>query len=196
MKKLKLMAMVAFAALLFTSCHKMDYKSFVGTWGVEKIEYYNIDYAGNPIAGSLSSFEYDPYDADNSIRLVFKDDQTGEMRDSAIDTIWTDQNEQTGEFETVIVCPDTVLVTTFTCSYDKNDESLFMIMEDDPRPYRMRIVDFNKDSFVYENEYGTDYVEKAYLKRISKSSTKSTKSANHKPVSHPHNRPGSLFGRK
>lgn len=187
------MTMVAFAALLFASCSKHDYSQFVGTWGVEKIEYYNIDYAGHPIAGSLKYYEYDPYDADNSIRLIFKDDKTGEMRDSAIDTIWTDQNETTEEYETFIVCPDTVVVTAFTCSYDKSDESLYMILEDDPRPYRMHIVDIDKDSFVYENEYGTDYVEKAYLKRINKSATKT---ASRKPVSHPHNRPGSLFGRK
>ena len=45
MKKLTYLTMVAIAALMFTSCSKNDYKSFVGTWGVEKIEYYNIDYA-------------------------------------------------------------------------------------------------------------------------------------------------------
>ena len=190
------MTMVALAALLFTSCVKHDYSMFVGTWGVEKIEYYNIDYAGNPIAGSLSTYNYNPDDADNSIRLIFRDDKSGEMRDSAIDTIWTDLNEETQEYETVIVCPDTVVVTAFTCSYDKGDESLYMVLEDDPRPYRMHIIKIDKDSFVYENEYGTDYVEKAYMKRISDKPTKSTKSASHKSVSHPHNRPGSLFGRK
>ena len=195
MKKLTLMTMVALAALMFTSCHKNDYSQFIGTWGVEKIEYYNIDYAGNPIAGSLRFYEYDPNDADNSIRLYFKDDKTGEMRDSAIDTIWTDYNEETDLYETIIVCPDTVVVTAFTCSYDKSEESLYMVLENDPRPYRMHIIDIDKNSFVYENEYGTDYVEKAYLKRLSKSSTRtSTKSAS-QPVSHPHNRPGSLFGR-
>lgn len=194
MKKLTLMAMVTLA-LLFTSCTKNDYTQFVGTWGVEKIEYYNTDYAGNPIAGSLSSYVFDADDPDNSIWLVFKDDKTGEMRDGAIDTLKTDFNEETQVYETVIFCPDTVVVTAFTCSYDKSDESLYMILEDDPRPYRMHIVDIDKDSFIYENEYGTDYVEKAYLKRISKSASKtSTKSA--QPVRHPHNRPGSLFGRR
>ena len=55
MKKLTLFATIAVAAILFASCNKIDYKSFVGTWGVEKIEYYNIDYAGNPIAASMET---------------------------------------------------------------------------------------------------------------------------------------------
>ena len=193
MKKLTLLAMVTLA-VLFTSCNKGDYTQFIGTWGVEKIEYYNTDFAGNPIAGSLSSYVFDADDADNSIWLVFNDDKTGEMRDGAIDTLKTDFNEETGVYGTVIYCPDTVVVTTFTYSYDKSEESLYLTLSDDPRPYRMHIVDIDKNSFIYENEYGTDYVEKAYLKRISKSATKTTKSA--QPVKHPHNRPGSLFGNR
>ena len=59
MKKLTLFVM-AFVALLFASCNKnkTDYKSFVGTWGVEKIEYFNIDYYGHPISSSIESFNY------------------------------------------------------------------------------------------------------------------------------------------
>ena len=79
--------MMAMVAMLFASCSKTDFKSFIGTWGVEKIEYYNIDYAGNPIAASLETFTFDPNDTNNGIQLVFRTDKTGEMRDSAIDSI-------------------------------------------------------------------------------------------------------------
>ena len=188
MKKLTYLTMVAIAALMFTSCSKNDYNSFVGTWGVEKIEYYNIDYAGNPIAASLETFTYDPNDTNNGIHLIFKANKTGEMRDSAIDSLPKIQNGDTIYFP----CPDTVVVTTFTYSYDKNDKSLYMNMSNTARPYKLQIQDMTDNSFIYENEYGIDYMEKAYLKRVSKS----TKSASRNVPSHPHNRPGSLFGNR
>lgn len=182
MKKVTLLTMMAIAAMLFTSCSKNDYKSFVGKWGVEKIEYYNIDYAGNPIAASLETFTFDPNDADNGIQLTFRADKTGEMRDSAIDSLLVDS--------VYIHCPDTVVVTKFTYSYDKNDKSLYMNMDNSARPFRLQIENLTSDSFTYENEYGVDYVEKAYLKRISKSTTSSSKNV----PAHPHKGPGALFG--
>jgi hypothetical protein len=182
MKKVTLLTMMAMVAMLFTSCSKTDFKSFIGTWGVEKIEYYNIDYAGNPIAASLETFTFDPNDADNGIQLTFRADKTGEMRDSAIDSLLVDS--------VYIQCPDTVLVTKFTYSYDKSDKSLYMNMDNSARPFRLQIENLTSDSFTYENEYGTDYMEKAYLKRISKS----TKSASRNMPAHPHKGPGTLFG--
>lgn len=195
MKKLTLMAMVAFAALLFTSCGKYEYSQFVGTWSTEKIEYYNIDYAGNPIAGSLETYDYDYEDPDNSIRLIFRDDKTGEMRDSAIDTIYL-YNDTTDHYDIPISCPDTIIVTRFTCSYDKSDQTLYMNMEDSPRPYRIVITDITSNTFIYENEYGTDYMERAYMRRITDNSSKSATSRSNKEVRHPHNKPGSLFGNR
>ena len=59
MKKLGIITLCAVCTFLFASCGK-DYKTFVGTWGVEKIEYYNIDYAGNPIAATIVTHNYDP----------------------------------------------------------------------------------------------------------------------------------------
>ena len=155
MKKLTLFVM-AFVALLFASCNKnkTDYKSFVGTWGVEKIEYFNIDYYGHPISSSIESFNYNPNDPDNTIQLVFREDKTGEMRDGAIDTLYLDYNEETQVYETVLY-PD---------------------VED--------------NSFVYENEYNVNYVEKAYLKRVSNSPSKSS---SREAVKHP-NHPGSFLG--
>ena len=182
MKKVTLLTMMAIAALLFTSCSKTDYKSFVGKWGVEKIEYYNIDYAGNPIAASLETFTFDPNDVDNGIQLIFRADKTVEMRDSAIDSLLVDS--------VYIHCPDTVVVTNFTYSYDKKDQSLYMNMSNSARPFRLQIENLTSDSFTYENEYGIDYMEKAYLKRISKT----TKSASRNVPAHPHKGPGALFG--
>ena len=182
MKKVTLLTMMAMVAILFASCSKTDFKSFVGTWGVEKIEYYNIDYAGNPIPASLETFTFDPNDTDNGIQLIFRADKTGEMRDSAIDSLLVDS--------VYIHCPDTVVVTNFTYSYDKKDQSLYMNMSNSARPFRLQIENLTSDSFTYENEYGIDYMEKAYLKRISKT----TKSASRNVPAHPHKGPGALFG--
>lgn len=189
MKKLAFLTMMAIGALLFTSCNKVDYKSFVGTWGVEKIEYYNIDYAGNPIAASLETHNFDPNDTDNGIHLIFKENKTGEMRDSAIDTLGIDWNEEEQSYDHYIVCPDTVVVTKFTYTYDQSDHSLYMTMEN-ARIFKLYINDFSDDSFIYENEYGENYMEKAYLKRVSKTATKSP---SRQKASHPF-KPGSFLG--
>lgn len=193
MKKLTFMTMVAFAALLFTSCGKTEYSQLVGTWGMEKIEYYNTDYAGNPIPATVKTYEYDYDDPDNSIQMTFREDKTGEIRDSAIDTIWTDYNEETGEYETVIPCSDTVLISRFTFVFNKSDQSFYMNMEDTPRPYRAVITRLTNEILVYENQFDTDYTEKAYMRRINKTSTKSAGRSS-KEVRHPHKMPGSIFG--
>jgi hypothetical protein len=192
MKKLAFLTMMAIGAMLFTSCNKTTFQSFVGTWGVEKIEYFNTDYAGNPIAASLETYTYDPNDADNGIRLIFREDKTGEMRDSAIDSIGIDYDAETQTYDHYIQCPDTVVVTRFTYSYDERDRCLYMNMvyQDLLRTFRLQIQDFSKDAFIYENEYDVDYVEKAYLKRISKTSSKS---ADRQVKNHPH-KSGSMLG--
>ena len=186
MKKLTLFATLAMAALLFTSCNKIDYKSFVGTWGVEKIEYYNIDYAGNPIAASMMTHNLDPDDTNNGIHMIFREDKTGELRDSARDSVPDVIDDDT----VYIHCPDTVLVTRFTYSYDASDRALYLNLEDVARPYRLQISNFTDNSFIYENEYYIDYVERAYLKRFSDTPMRS---ANRQATKHP-NKPGSLLG--
>ena len=140
MKKLNLLAVLAIGALMFSSCSKIDYKSFVGTWGVEKIDYYNIDYAGNPIAGSMESYDFDPNSTDNGIQLIFRDNKTGEMRDSAIDSLAV-FDEETGEIDHYIVCPDTIMVYPFVYTYDESSKSLYMEMDygDRIRTFRMYI---------------------------------------------------------
>ena len=193
MKKLTLLA--ALAVMMLASCNKTDYKSFVGTWGVERLEYYNIDYYGNPIAASLKYSDFDPESVDNGIQLVFREDKTGEMRDSAVDTVWTDWNSETQQYESYIYNPDTTLVTTFTYTYDQSESALYMNMRytypyDYMRTFMMKVSDMDDDSFVYENEYDVNYMEKAYLKRISDTPSKS---GDRQAVKRPHV-PGALMG--
>lgn len=190
-KKISLWVIWAVAALFFTSCSSKDndYKSFVGTWSVEKIEYYNIDYAGNPIASSMIVYDFDPNDVNNSIRLIFKEDKTGELRDSAVDTIWTDWNPETQVYDSYVVNTDTIMVTKFTYSYDKSSSILYMNMAY-AHTYSMKIEGFTNNSFIYENEYTQNYVEKAYLRRLSNTASKS---ASRNKVKHPR-MPGSFLG--
>lgn len=145
---------------------------FVGTWGVERIDYYNIDYAGNPILASMVTYEYNVFDMDNNIRLVFREDKTGEMLDSAIDSLIVgyDSNEE----PIFIYCPDTVVVNSFTYLFDEADSVLYMNMEYG-RTFRLEIIDWTEESFIYENNYDQNYMEKAYLKRLSYQPTSSAK---------------------
>ena len=195
MKKVTLLTMMAMVAMLFASCSKTDYKTFIGTWGVEKIEYYNIDFAGNPIAGSMETYIYDPNDTCNGIRLTFKEDKTGEMRDSAIDTVWL-YNEETQEYDTCIYRPDTVLVYTFTYTYDASESSLIMKTRytypyEYMRTFMMKVSDITDNSFIYENEYDVNYVERAYLKRVNNATSKATRQT----PKHPNKRGAFLGGR-
>lgn len=177
MKSIKLALVLAIIALGFASCSK-DYMTFVGTWGVEDIEYYNIDFYGNPITNSIKKYHFTPGDPNDGIDLIFRADRTGEMRDRSRDTLYLTDS-------TYILCPDTTLVTKFTYSYHKDDATLYMNMKvAHPFTYEMSILDLTDNSFVYVNEYDENYVEKAWMKRIgdAKASTPSRKS---KPVSRP-----------
>ncbi len=139
---------------------------FVGSWGVEKIEYYNIDYAGNPIESSLRTYLMTPGDSLNGIDLIFREDMTGEMRDRSQDTLWLDYNEQTQVYEQIIICPDTTLINTFSYSYDERSSSLYLNM-DYVHTFRLLIENLEDDSFTYVNEYNQDDVERAFLRRLS-----------------------------
>ena len=197
MKKIALMTFCAMTAVLFSSCKQttIDYKSFIGTWGVEKVEYesYNTDWQGNPIEASMMSKVYvtDPDDMDNGIHLIFNADKTGEMRDSAIDSLWFVWNENLGiydvyrahpdvPFDSSIYCPDTVLIDRYTYSFDKDESVLYLSMKDVVLTYRLVITDLKTNSFVYENKYyqnvNTDnrlFIERSFLKRVSNASSKS-----------------------
>ena len=98
------------------------------------------------------------------------------MRDRSRDTLYMDWNSETEEYETIIVCPDTTVVTNFTYSYNSEDNLLFMNMQvEHPFIYQMNISFVSDSIFVYVNEYETDYVEKAKMVRYS-TSTRGSKS--------------------
>lgn len=176
MKKLVLFASLMVSILFLSSCGKDEY-SFLGTWGVDLIKYYNIDYAGNAIESTISTYDFTPGDMENGIDLVFREDKTGEMRDRSRDTLFLDWNSETQAYETVIVCPDTTLVTKFTYSYNANDGLLFMNMQvEHPYIYQMQINFIDENTFVYINEYETNYVEQAQLVRYS-TETRGSKSS-------------------
>lgn len=171
---------------------------FLGVWGVEKIEYYNTDYVGNPIAASMSTYLYEPNSTDNGIQMYFREDNSGEMRDSAIDELWLDWNEETESYETHIVCPDTVLVKPFTYTYDESENVLYLTLNYDGnvQSYTLKISDLSNELFVYENVYGHDdygngFVEKAYLRRVNIAAMKSTGRI---MLPHPHKKQGSFLG--
>lgn len=214
MKKI-LLALAALVMVFgWTSCGGDDYKSFVGTWGADRIDYYNIDYAGQPIPYTVETYYFTPGDPDNGIDLVFRDNRTGEMRDRSRDTLFVPVYMNGVKVDTVAVfSPDTTVVTTFTYSYHNDDALLYMNMEpvvryyirekvDDntyvdkleerynPYTYKMQIELLTSESFIYINEYKPNYVEKARLIRIS-NDARSARSS--KPVAIPH-KPGSLFG--
>lgn len=194
-KKAMVFAAMAMVGLLFASCNKIDYKSFVGTWGVEKIVYesYNTDWQGNPIAGSMetSTFEYDPEDIGHGIQLVFRDNKTGEMRDNDVDTVWMDTVNY-------VINPDTTLVTRFTYSFDGDESILYMNLTDLAVTYMLKVSDFTDNSFKYENNYDIAddnrvYYETAYMKRLSGNASKSDAKGPKNLKCHPRTK-GSLFG--
>ena len=124
---------------------------FIGDWGVERIEYYSIDVQGNPIESTLEVLTYDPNDIDNGIQLIFREDKSGELRDYSTDSI---------------------TIKHYTYSYDEDNSTLYMNMEQ-VHTYMMKVSNLSSKSFIYENEYRENYMEKAYLKRISYTPSKS-----------------------
>lgn len=184
MKKLTLFLALTIIAFCLASCGKETYKSFIGTWGVERIDYYNIDYAGNPIDATIKTYYFTPGDSKSGIDLVFREDKTGEMRDRSRDTLYITNITGNDTIIDVIPCPDTTIVTKFSYAYDASESALYMTMQS-MRIFMLSIEDFEKDAFSYVNEYDLDYVEKAYLKRISddtrsRSASKSTYVPRHK----------------
>ena len=167
---------------------------FLGVWGVERIEYYKIDFAGNPIASTMQTYMFDPEDIDDGIQLFYWEDNTGEKRDSSIDTIWI-WNDETQAYDDFIVCPDTTIVNPFTYSYQENDAVLYMTMEYDSYNlmHTLNIVELAYGSFVYEYEYSQNYVEKAYMKRLPDMPMPVKSSVNQKIKQYRPKRQGSLL---
>lgn len=181
MKKLTMMATLLMVVFSLASC-KSDsdqYKKFVGSWGVERIEYYNIDYAGDPISNTIEVHEFAIGDPDDGIDLIFNSDKTGEVRRRDIDTFYVKISVNPVVYDTIIN-PDSTAVTPFLYSYDDEASTVYMTTQDDMHTFMLRISNFRDDSFTYINEYNLNYVEKAWLKRLDnakqpvKSATKPT----------------------
>lgn len=192
MKRLTLIFALAAMMFGFASCgDNDDYMVFVGTWGVETIEYYNIDVYGNPIDGSTETYHFTPGDTIDGIDLVFRNDRSGKMVDRSRDTLFYNYDANHIPQDTIL-CPDTVIVTDFTYSYHKDDQLLYMNMEvAHPFTYMMKVPYISDKSFTYINEYDKYYVEKAKLIRVS-DSAKGEKAGRIKPVSRPR-REGSML---
>lgn len=170
MKRSILFAAILMTAFALASCgHKDDdqsYKDFVGIWGVEQIDYYNIDYAGAPIESSRETYYFTPGDFDSGIELVFREDKTGEMRDHSLDTFFL-ENENTHVVYDTIINPDTTVYSYFDYSYDAEESVLFMTMSSTQKTHRLRISNFSHSNFSYMNEYRTNFIEEAKLVRTS-----------------------------
>ena len=144
---------------------------FVGVWGVEQLDYYNTDYMGEPIPETLVTYYYVPGDPNDGIDMIFREDQTGEIIDRTSDSL---------------------SVRTLAYSFYENDSVLNIVVQTPSyHAYLLNISEMTDDSFVYINEYADNYIEKAYLKRLSNVPEKS-KSTN-TVVSDKPSKKGSLF---
>ena len=177
----KVTFIVCALAMIFglASCQpdsKHTYADFVGLWGVERIEYFNIDYAGDPIPSTVEVQDFTLGDPDDGIDILFTDKKSGEMRRRDIDTFYVKVSTNPVVYDTIIN-PDTTVVISFKYTFDEEESLLVMKMEDDMSTFMMIISDFTNDSFVYFNEYKPNAVEKAYLRRLSSSEERSKRSA-------------------
>lgn len=159
MKRINLIFALFILAFGLFSCGKGsdDYMKFVGTWAVERIDYFNTDFENNPIAGTLESYEFTPGDKTDGIDMTFRANKTGEILDRSR-------------------VPDSTLVITFTYSYHSDDMLLHMKTKEGgkTKKHEIQILELNSNDFNYENEYGDHYIEKAWLVRL-KGSNANTK---------------------
>ena len=178
--------LLTFGMMSCRSGEEQSYKNFIGTWGVERIEYwvYNVDYAGQPIAASFemdTMYEYDVNDPGYGIQMVYNSDKTGEYRDFAIDSMWFKWNETYQEYDmylappddydSVIYCPDTTLVYTFKYLYDDESHDLVMKMSNQ-HTFMMTIAELTDNSLISENVWDydetthTEKMEKFFMKKV------------------------------
>ena len=88
------------------------------------------------------------------------------------------------------------MVYTFTYTYDASESSLIMKTRytypyEYMRTFMMKVSDMTDNSFIYENEYDVNYVERAYLKRVNNATSKATRQT----PKHPNKRGAFLGGR-
>lgn len=161
----------------------------VGMWGVELIEYYNIDYAGQPISNTIEQYEYTPGDFDNGIEIIFDSNHQGEFRDHDIDTIFEQISINPVEYDTIIN-PDTTVVTRFTYTYDQEIPAVFVSTEN-ARTFMLKVEQLDETTFSYINNYDENIVEHAVMKRLELDNAQ-RRPVSGKKVGMPR-RPGSIF---
>ena len=166
-KHLSLIALIAFV-IGMTSCGKTDESLLVGLWGLERLEYYTIDYYGEPIASTLKVNEFTPGDMENGIELEFFDNKRGEWRDHDVDTFIVLVSINPNVYET-IVNPDTTVVIPFKYSYDEEFNAL-TIKTSEAETFLMDVESLTETTFIYVNEFKLHSVERAVMKRIDKQS--------------------------
>lgn len=175
-KHLLTIAIMAFAFGMI-SCGKSEVDKLVGRWGLERLEYYTIDYYGQPIESTIESEDFIPGDMENGIEIVFYSNKHGQWIDRDRDTFIFQVSINPVAYDTIIN-PDTVLVTDFTYSYDKDLSALY-IRTSDAETFQMDIELLNDNTFIYVNEFKQHEVERAVMRRIDtqdkvKSSRKSS----------------------
>ncbi len=143
MKRLFLFVLLA-SLLSFVSCEK-DSSILVGYWGVERIDFYDVDNSGTMIGSSLETYTFTPGAADG-IEVTFYADGTGYILNKSNSTV-TNQH--------------------FSYDYDESDGSLY-IVRDDGSSYIMAVETLNETKLVYINQYEDYHVEKDYFVRTGK----------------------------
>jgi hypothetical protein len=183
---------VAMAMIIgVASCKKSKESQLIGMWGVERIEYYNIDYYGNPIDNTIVTWEYTPGDFDNGIELIFKENKQGEWRDHDQDTFFVKVSTNPVTYDT-IVNPDTTVVTPFTYYYEESIPAVF-VNTSVAETFMLKLERLDETTLIYTNEYQLNEEERGVLKRIDDSKSKNTRSASPKKNGYRSRRPGSFF---
>lgn len=119
--------------------------SVLGMWGVEKLEYWETDYAGIMIPSTFDSLDFIPGDLDHGIDLSFRSDMTGEMCDRSQ--------------------PDTTIVKTHTYSFDYMNSRINLQRTDES--FVLDVLELTSENFIYKCEHPSGFFEKAYLKRLT-----------------------------
>lgn len=172
MKRISFIIAAVTMLIGMASCGKSNETLLIGMWGLERLDYYNIDYWGNPIENSMETYEYTPGDFDNGIELVFKGNNRGEWRDHDIDSFFILVSTDPRVYDT-IVNPDTTVVTPFTYSYDNNTSAVF-VHTANAETFMLNVRQLDETTFVYTNVYKENEEERATMKRINESSTRSS----------------------
>lgn len=190
MKRLTLL--IVAVALVFgaVSCKKKGADLLIGTWALETLEYYNIDYQGQPISNTIEHYEFPVGVANEGIDIVFMNNNKGEWRDRDLDVFYVLVSEDPDVYDTIIN-PDTTVVTPFTYFYDEEVPAVFL-KTSDMISHMLEVEELSSTTFSYVNEYEEHYVEHAILKRVDDSKSKSRSDADVKHVARPC-KPGSLL---